>query len=102
MATPTLFGIAMALVLTIAGARAAAGEDFASERQRMVDDIAALARETRAEVGKPAFDERVMTVMARVPRHEFVPAEPGVLVPTATGPCRSATARRSRSPTSLR
>ena len=42
---------------------------------QMVDDIAALARETRAETGKPAFDERVMAVMAQVPRHEFVPAD---------------------------
>jgi protein-L-isoaspartate(D-aspartate) O-methyltransferase len=34
-----------------------------------------LVRETRAEIGKSAFDERVMSVMARVPRHEFVPAD---------------------------
>jgi len=40
----------------------------------MVQDITALVRDTRAEIGKSAFDERVMSVMARVPRHEFVPA----------------------------
>ena len=34
-----------------------------------------MARETREAVGKPAFDARVMDVIARVPRHEFVPAE---------------------------
>ena len=41
----------------------------------MVEDITALARETRSEIGKSAFDERVMSVLARVPRHEFVPAD---------------------------
>ena len=74
MAILTVFGIGAALLLTMAGAPAAAAQDFASERLRMVEDITALSRETRAEVGKPAFDERVMAVMAQVPRHEFVPA----------------------------
>jgi protein-L-isoaspartate(D-aspartate) O-methyltransferase len=41
----------------------------------MVEEIATLAREVRAETGKRAFDERVMAVMAAVPRHEFVPAD---------------------------
>jgi protein-L-isoaspartate(D-aspartate) O-methyltransferase len=74
MATSTLLATAAALLLTLTGAQIAAAQDFASERRRMVEDIAALVRETRAEVGKQAFDERVMAVMARVPRHEFVPA----------------------------
>ena len=72
MATPAVCVVAAALLLTLA--RSAAAQDFAAERRRMVDDITALVRETRAEIGKGAFDERVMTVMARVPRHEFVPA----------------------------
>ena len=67
--------IAAALLLTLTGARPAAAQDFASERRRMVEDIAALVRETRTETGVPAFDERVMAVLARVPRHEFVPAD---------------------------
>jgi len=75
MATAPLLGIALALLLTLAGASGAAVEPYASERQRLADEIAAMARETRAEVGKPAFDERVMAVIARVPRHEFVPAD---------------------------
>jgi protein-L-isoaspartate(D-aspartate) O-methyltransferase len=73
MAMSKVFGIAAALLVTAAGAQNAAAQDFASARRQMAEDIAALARETRAEVGKPAFDERVMAVMARVPRHEFVP-----------------------------
>jgi protein-L-isoaspartate(D-aspartate) O-methyltransferase len=64
--------VAAALLLSLAGG-AAAAQDFAAERRRMVDDISALVRETRAEIGKTAFDERVMSVMAQVPRHQFVP-----------------------------
>ena len=75
MATPTVCLVAAALLLTTAGAQIAAAQDFASERRRMVQDITALVRDTRAEIGKPAFDERVMAVMARVPRHEFVPPD---------------------------
>ena len=64
-----------ALLSALAWAQPAPAQDFAAERRRMVDDITALVRETRAEIGKSAFDERVMSVIARVPRHEFVPAD---------------------------
>jgi protein-L-isoaspartate(D-aspartate) O-methyltransferase len=67
--------IAAALLSTLIGASGGATADFAAERQRMVDDISALVRDTRAEIGKTAFDERVMSVMAQVPRHEFVPPD---------------------------
>ncbi|MBI3044221.1 MAG: protein-L-isoaspartate(D-aspartate) O-methyltransferase [Betaproteobacteria bacterium] len=40
----------------------------------MVEEIAGLARETRFETGRAALSERVMVAMAKVPRHEFVPA----------------------------
>jgi protein-L-isoaspartate(D-aspartate) O-methyltransferase len=76
MATPSICVVAAALLLALART-AAAQQDFAAERRRMVDDISALVRDTRAEIGdrkNRAFDERVMAVMARVPRHEFVPA----------------------------
>ncbi|MFZ2651275.1 MAG: protein-L-isoaspartate(D-aspartate) O-methyltransferase, partial [Burkholderiaceae bacterium] len=53
----------------------AGAQDYASARQRMVQDITVLVRQTRAETGRDAFDERVMAVMERVPRHEFVPAD---------------------------
>jgi protein-L-isoaspartate(D-aspartate) O-methyltransferase len=74
MATPTVRVVAAALLLTMTGAQTAAAEDFASERWRMMEEITALVRETRAETGKRALDERVMAVMGKVPRHEFVPA----------------------------
>ena len=63
MATPAVCVVAAALLLALPCT--AAAQDFAAERRRMVDDISALVRETRAEIGKRAFDERVMTVMAR-------------------------------------
>jgi protein-L-isoaspartate(D-aspartate) O-methyltransferase len=74
----TRLSTAVTAVALVAGivlpASAAAAQDFASERRQMTEDIAALVRETRAEVGKEAFDERVMDVIGKVPRHEFVPA----------------------------
>ncbi|MFQ5939745.1 MAG: protein-L-isoaspartate(D-aspartate) O-methyltransferase [Alphaproteobacteria bacterium] len=44
-------------------------------RQQMVQEIAAEAGNTAARTGKQAFGERVMEVMGKVPRHEFVPVE---------------------------
>ena len=40
----------------------------------MVEEIAALARDTRFETGRAALSARVMAAMAKVPRHEFMPA----------------------------
>lgn len=70
-------------VLAMAGALAPAGEStiqaqaqdsFEPQRKRMVEEIAALARETRRETGRASLAERVMEAMAKVPRHEFVPS----------------------------
>ena len=44
------------------------------QRNRMVEEIAALTRDTRFETGRAALSARVMAAMAKVPRHEFVPA----------------------------
>ena len=46
----------------------------AAARARMVSEIAAMARETGAETGRPRFGEAVMAAMGKVPRHRFVPA----------------------------
>lgn len=48
---------------------------FEKLRAEMVAEIVAEARMTAAHTGITAFDERVMAVVARVPRHEFVPVE---------------------------
>jgi protein-L-isoaspartate(D-aspartate) O-methyltransferase len=58
-----------------APAAAAQGQDgFEPQRKRMVEEIAALTRETRLETGRASLSERVIAAMAKVPRHEFVPA----------------------------
>lgn len=45
------------------------------ERKRMLADIASLTRETRFESGRATLHDSVMAAMAKVPRHEFVPAQ---------------------------
>jgi protein-L-isoaspartate(D-aspartate) O-methyltransferase len=43
--------------------------------QRMISDIESEVKYTRRMIGKDELDPRVMDVMARVPRAEFVPPE---------------------------
>ena len=53
---------------------AQAQDSVEPQRKRMVDEIAAIAREARQETGRASLSPRVMEAMAKVPRHEFVPA----------------------------
>jgi protein-L-isoaspartate(D-aspartate) O-methyltransferase len=46
---------------------------FAGERERMVREIVALARETGFEPGRPVFSKRVMGAIRKVASHRFVP-----------------------------
>ena len=50
-------------------------EDLEALREDMLAVITAGAFALRDTIGKNAFDERVMTAMGKVPRHEFVPTE---------------------------
>src|SRR3981189_3369511 len=50
-------------------------EDVEALRKDMLAVITASAFALRDTIGKRAFDERVMTAMGKVPRHEFVPIE---------------------------
>jgi len=50
-------------------------EEFSELRQLMVAEIAAQTIFACAQLGKAALSRRVMDVMAKVPRHEFVPLE---------------------------
>jgi protein-L-isoaspartate(D-aspartate) O-methyltransferase len=43
------------------------------QRKRMLDDIAHLVVETQRETGRSALSDRVMSAMAKVERHRFVP-----------------------------
>jgi protein-L-isoaspartate(D-aspartate) O-methyltransferase len=45
----------------------------AARRARMVEEIAAMARETGRETGRPRFSDAVMAALGKVPRHRFVP-----------------------------
>jgi protein-L-isoaspartate(D-aspartate) O-methyltransferase len=60
------------LAVTRAGP-SAAQDRHATQRARMVAEIAAMARETGAETGRPRFGDAVMAAMGKVPRHRFVP-----------------------------
>jgi protein-L-isoaspartate(D-aspartate) O-methyltransferase len=51
----------------------AAQDQRAAARSRMVAEIAAMARQTGGETGRPKFSDAVMAAMAKVPRHRFVP-----------------------------
>src|SRR6516162_7280936 len=50
-------------------------EDLEPLREHMLAVIAAGAFRLRDAIGKNALDERIMTAMGKVPRHEFVPIE---------------------------
>ena len=50
-------------------------EFFEQQRREMVAAIRVIAQHLAAEVGKAALDDRVLSAMAKVPRHEFVPVE---------------------------
>ena len=50
-------------------------DQFAALRQHMLAEIAADTIYASARIGKAALDARVMEVMGKVPRHEFVPVE---------------------------
>src|SRR5918995_2193590 len=52
-------------------------QEFAALRQHMIVAIGAHTLLAREELGQSTLDRRVLEVMARVPRHAFVPAEIG-------------------------
>lgn len=63
--------IALALLLDSA---ALAEDGMSRERQAMVAGIAAMARDFRAGAAGGGIDPRVLAVLGRLPRHEFVPS----------------------------
>jgi protein-L-isoaspartate(D-aspartate) O-methyltransferase len=50
-------------------------EDFAAQRQALLEEIAIEAHLVAAQTGRAAFAPKVMEVMGRVPRHAYVPLE---------------------------
>ena len=50
-------------------------DDLESSRRHMLAAISTAMLQLREVIGKAALDERVMSALAKVPRHEFVPVE---------------------------
>jgi protein-L-isoaspartate(D-aspartate) O-methyltransferase len=48
---------------------------FEEQRRQMIAAIRANTDQVAAQIGKAALDKRVLSAMAKVPRHEFVPVE---------------------------
>lgn len=67
-------GCFLGLMLASLVPQSALAEDFADKRAQMLLEIEQSVIETRHHLDKAAFDPRVMEVIGKVPRHEFVPA----------------------------
>jgi protein-L-isoaspartate(D-aspartate) O-methyltransferase len=67
-------GSVVIVVISSASVIEAGEERYASDRKKMVEHIARLARETRVETGRAELSPRVMHALERVPRHRLVPA----------------------------
>lgn len=48
---------------------------FSGPRHEMVSEIVDHVQSTADQIGRPSLDDRVMSVMGKVPRHAFVPFE---------------------------
>jgi len=66
-------GLFATLIASVMPESADAQDAFALRRAEMVAEIAAMARSTGAETGRPVFGSRVMAAMGKVPRHLLVP-----------------------------
>ncbi len=55
-----------------------AADDAAMQRQRMVDEIRQMTRDTRNETGRAELGEKTLRAMSRVERHRFVPSSQAV------------------------
>lgn len=63
----------LGLVAALAGGGGEAQDPYAREREAMLKEIEAMARDTGEETGRAVFSAGVMAAMARVPRQRFVP-----------------------------
>jgi len=70
----SLMKLALHFFVLIMAMNACADEPFTAQRQQMVREIQQNVEDTSLYIGKQALNERVMSAMGTVPRHEFVPA----------------------------
>jgi protein-L-isoaspartate(D-aspartate) O-methyltransferase len=68
-------GFTAVLILWASAIFAAASDERADERRRMVETIEAYARAPGSGVAGGTFDARVLEALRAVPRHEFVPED---------------------------
>jgi len=68
---PAILGALM--MATEAAAQGQSGDEFESQRRRMLEEIAAMARDARFDTGRTTLSAPVIAAIGRVPRHEFVP-----------------------------
>jgi protein-L-isoaspartate(D-aspartate) O-methyltransferase len=74
-ASLTVLACAVVVVFAVMPVGPPAAQDpYATQRARMLADIAAMARESGGATGRPILSGAVMAAMGRVPRHRFVPA----------------------------
>ena len=71
---PGILLVLIGLILASQGGWADTGEDeeMRKARNRMVQEIELDVKATSARIGRPQLNEKVMQIMAEVPRHEFV------------------------------
>ena len=71
---PGILLVLIGLILACQGSWADTGEDeeMRKARNRMVQEIELDVKATSARIGRPQLNEKVMQIMAEVPRHEFV------------------------------
>lgn len=73
-----MFPLALTAVILLAlmhPGPAFAQDRYAAQRRHMVEEIAAMARDTGPRTGRPEFGDAVMAAMGSVPRHRFVSAD---------------------------
>ena len=61
------------LLFCLDGFADTSAQDYNRLRQGMIEEIESDVRATSLYIDKEALDERVMQIMGRVPRHQFVP-----------------------------
>ncbi|TNF79074.1 MAG: protein-L-isoaspartate(D-aspartate) O-methyltransferase [Acidobacteria bacterium] len=75
MRTATRCVLATLLMSLVGVGGLLAAESYEQKRRELMDEIRRDVQRTSREIGRAQLDDRVMEVMAKVPRHEFVPAD---------------------------
>lgn len=65
--------LAIVLLMCVAAAASARDDEWQSMRKEMIEEIKQDMYASRSYTGKEALSDRVLTALARVERHEFIP-----------------------------